>query len=196
MDIQSAEEKPQIHRDTEHTPMVDDDIWTIRPGVLSEKWDELLPNRSYTANRNSNALARFILASSMVRFGLRNDFASIWQGATAVMLSSLYRFPQFGKAKVVVNERNIETAEQNKNMDHKRVYVGDVGDTPDDDVDISTEDYNRMTMKGSEAPARQMIRSANETRIFATRPPPQFEHNDLVNDQNTVGTAKYVSLDY
>lgn len=181
----SASEKPNEYLETSNDPVnINTPLWVDDFSILLKKWTELYPYESMNSNSKHNAIVRFIIVMTFLRFIMGGNIGStVIFGFITVMLSTLYDFASESSVTVQpVVPDNKGFHDQKDIQELKQTEI-----TGDDRDDVST------SMSGNNlGPAN--IRSSNTTRVYSTRPLQNDEKSDNdIQVENTVGTGKFVS---
>lgn len=194
--VRSVSEKPENHHSVGESSL-DVDLWMNNPSILLLHWDELFPRKSMSPHRNSNALARLILAVTVTRVIIIGDVSKgLFQCFTALMLSSLVSF-QHETSETQKHTPNVKDDDDSvvPYANGFDVVTGLTNDGSGHEITVSSGDRDRMAVGVRGALGRATVRASDESRIFSTRPPihDSAEDEDAVITDNTVGVGKFVS---
>lgn len=196
--MESASEKPdeQIRNHHPEDREIRLKLWKEDPSVLLVHWDELIPKREWSNNRNSNALGRLVIVLTLFRMVLRGDaVTATWQGAVALLASSLFTFNSVSWDEPPNSAHDYDGV---VNMPHDS-YMGSIGleePVDVDEVELTDRDMLKLQQGSRASIGREEFRAANETRIFQ-REPNHFESDESLGfGQSTVGAEKFVSRKY
>ena len=160
----------------------DEALWLDKPWTLVTYWYNLLPSRAFYPHQNTNALARLIIGITIALVVATGDVISrVAQCGVALMLSILIKFPW-----PTTTEHSQVTSNITPYFDLNRSDKPDDRDHEEEDVPLDTDARKRMAVGVRGAPGRTTVRSADKTRIYATRSVFDIESDDLVITDNTV----------
>lgn len=192
----SASEKPynQINDKRTSTHV----RWTDHPPVLLQDWEDVIPTRGWSHNRNLNAITRLILILTITRMALTHSTRGLWQPMLAIGVSLLMFSSEHGAAVEhdkyradYYNKRTHPTPSQPKQARTRGINIDQpfyIHDAP-----LSHNDMVKLTIPSRATPGRQQFRSANETRVFARAPLHNEPDESIVAQHTHVGYDKFVS---